>query len=116
MRIDRIGGEATLPSEILAKALGLFSVGLGVAGATRPAALARFGGLADGALEQTVLRVTGWREVGQGLGILTQPQPTGWAWSRVAGDVMDASFVGFELLSGRAKDRGRATATLASLV
>jgi hypothetical protein len=116
MKIYRTGGEATLPSDVLAKGLGLFSVGLGAAGLMRPRGLARFGGVADGPVERALLRAVGLREIGQGLGILTQPQPTGWVWSRVAGDVMDVSFVGFELASGRARRRGRGMVTLASLL
>jgi uncharacterized membrane protein len=116
MRICRTGGDATLPSEVLAKALGLFSIGLGAAGLARPRGLARFAGIADGVVERGLLRAVGAREIGQGLGILTQPQPTGWLWSRVAGDLIDVSFVGFELMSGRAKSRGRGRAALAALL
>lgn len=116
MKVYQTGGEAALPSDMLAKGLGLFSLGLGIAGLARPRRLARFGGVADGAVEQGLLRAVGAREIAQGLGILTQPQPTGWVWSRVAGDVMDVSFVGFELMSGRARDRRRGMATLASLL
>jgi uncharacterized membrane protein len=115
MRSYQTGGEATMGSDMLAKGLGLISLGLGVAGLMRPEATARFGGVNDGAFERGLLRAVGVREITQGLGILTQPQPTGWVWSRVVGDAMDLSFVGFELLSGRARRR-RAAVALASLV
>jgi len=77
--------------ERLAKGLGWFSVGLGVAEVVAPGSLARLIGVRDKNKTRTVLRGYGVRELAAGIGILTQPRPSGWMWSRVAGDVMDLS-------------------------
>jgi hypothetical protein len=101
--------------DLLSRGLGLFSLGLGAAMLARPGGLARFAGVRDGRAERRLLGGVGLREIASGVGILAQAQPHGWVWARVAGDAMDVSFVGFELLSGRAKNRRRATAALAGL-
>ena len=73
----------------LARGLGWFSVGLGVAQILAPRGLARTIGLRGGGTHGVVMRIMGLREVAQGLGILARPRPAGWLWSRVAGDVVD---------------------------
>ena len=39
------------------------------------------------------------REIASGVGILSQRRPTGWLWSRVAGDAMDLALLGVALKS-----------------
>jgi Polyketide cyclase / dehydrase and lipid transport len=46
-------------------------------------------GAPRGETSRDLMRVVGVREVTAGIGILTQPRPTGWLWGRVAGDLMD---------------------------
>jgi uncharacterized membrane protein len=100
----------------LAKALGWFSIGLGLAGIARPGGLARSAGLKGDGLDRKVLGGVAVREIVQGIGILTQSRPAPWVWSRVAGDAMDISFVGYGLASGRTRSRGRGLATLGALL
>jgi uncharacterized membrane protein len=100
----------------LARVLGWVSEGLGVAALARPRALARFTGLRDDGRNEMILRLAGARELAKGLGILSRARPTSWVWARVAGDAMDLSLVGYELISGRARKRGRAMATLGALI
>jgi len=102
-------------AEKLARGLGLFSIGLGLANLLRPGGVARFAGVADRTPERGLIAGVGLREIVPGVGLLMQAQPAGWVWSRVAGDAMDVSFVAYELFSGRAKDRARATRTLIGL-
>lgn len=88
--LDRTNG---LPDEQLARALGWFSLGLGLAGLAAPGDVARAIGVRDDDNSRSMLRAVGLREIVSGLGILTQPRPAGWLWSRVAGDVMDLTLL-----------------------
>jgi uncharacterized membrane protein len=79
----------------LARALGWFSVGLGLAELAAPRRLARLIGLAERPEERLLLlRALGVRELASGAGILAGRRPTGWLWSRVAGDAMDLGLLG----------------------
>src|SRR5436305_11233554 len=82
---------ATQTEERIANGLGWFSIGLGLAEVLAPRELAQFIGIRDSAKTRTVLRTYGVREIGAGLGILSQRRPAGWLWSRVAGDILDLS-------------------------
>ena len=75
--------------ERLANGLGMFSLGLGLAEVTAPGKLAEFIGVEDDEKSRAILRTYGAREIGTGLGILAQRQPTGWMWGRVGGDILD---------------------------
>lgn len=103
-------------SEKASRGLGLFSLGLAAAFLARPGGTARFAGVNDGSVERGIIAGVGLRELVPGIGLLMQAQPAGWVWSRVAGDTMDVSFVAYELFSGRAKKRERATKTLLGLI
>jgi hypothetical protein len=74
------------PSQKLARGLGWFSIGLGLAEVLIPGRLARAFGMRG---EETLLRFYGAREIANGLGILASSQPRPWMWGRVAGDAMD---------------------------
>jgi uncharacterized membrane protein len=78
----------------LAKFLGWFSVALGTTQLAAPRALTRLVGAEDGGLAPLVMRAMGAREVAQGLGILIRPRPTGFLFSRVAGDALDLGLLG----------------------
>jgi len=73
----------------LATALGMFSLGLGLAEVTAPGAVANFIGVEGDDKARTILRSYGAREIGTGLGILAQKRPAAWMWGRVGGDMLD---------------------------
>src|SRR4051812_15939548 len=74
------------------RSLGWFSIGLGATELFAPRFLARSIGVSDD--HDRLIRVLGLREISSGLGLLARPRPTGFAWSRVAGDIMDLSLLG----------------------
>lgn len=89
----RVGLRAPTRGEAaLAKGLGVFSIGLGLAELLAPRQVARFIGLRDE--WPLLLRTLGVRELISGLGIMTRRRPAGALWSRVAGDVMDLTLLG----------------------
>ena len=96
------------PRDIFASALGLFGIGLGLAEIFASRELARLIGVRN---RPVVFAALGARELLNGIGILAQRRPTGWLWSRVAGDVMDLSLLGVALTERRTdKDRVEGTA------
>jgi uncharacterized membrane protein len=76
-------------AERLANGLGWFSIGLGLAEILAPKQLASLIGLRKD--HPILFRVMGAREILSGVGILTERKPSGWVWSRVAGDALDIS-------------------------
>lgn len=75
-----------------ARALGWFSIGLGLAEVLAPARMARLTG-AEG--NEPVLQLFGLREIVSGIGILAGRAPApGWLWARLAGDAMDLALLG----------------------
>lgn len=88
------GGGST---EQIAKGLGWFSIGLGLAEILAPKSFAKLIG-AEG--KHTVwIRLQGIREVTAGIGILSNPMPAQWVWARVAGDIMDLASLGVAFTS-----------------
>lgn len=85
----------------LAKGLGWFSVGLGLAEVIAPGAVAGLIGVRNKSKNRMVLRFYGLRELAAGIGILTQPRPAGSLWARVAGDAVDLSSLVSALSSPR---------------
>ena len=74
------------------RGLGWFSIGLGAAEIFAPRGIARAIGVTED--HDRLIRVLGFRELSSGVGLLMRPKPTGFAWSRVAGDIMDLSLLG----------------------
>jgi len=99
-RIDAHGGET------LARGLGLFSIGLGVAQLVAPRRLNRAIGIPDDGDATMLMRVVGVREVVAGIGLLASGNPAPWVWARVAGDAMDLSLLGAAMTDDDAQ-RGR---------
>jgi uncharacterized membrane protein len=97
----------------MAKGLGWFSLGLGLAQLIAPRQVANMIGLPGDDDEQTILRLIGLREIASGLGILAQADPTPWVWSRVAGDGMDLALLYSAMNSARANKDRVAAATMA---
>lgn len=98
----------------LAKALGWFSIGLGLAQILAPR---RMSSLIGAQPHPGVLRAVGAREIVNGIGILGQRRQSNWLWTRVAGDAMDLALLGMAARS-RASRRGRlniATAAVAGV-
>jgi hypothetical protein len=95
---DQVGAGAETPGwdlaterriddgKTLAKGLGWFSLGLGLAEVVAPGKLARWLGMEG---SEQLLRVYGFREIATGVGILSRREPTEWVWGRVAGDFLD---------------------------
>ncbi|MGI8961009.1 MAG: SRPBCC family protein [Bryobacteraceae bacterium] len=102
-------------AEGLTNALGWFSIGLGLAELAAPQALAQLIGVKDDDRTRNVLRGYGLREIAAGIGILSRPQPAGWLWGRVAGDLMDLSSLGTALGSD-SSNRFRVGAATAAVI
>ena len=96
-----------LPSEStkrLAKGLGWFSIGLGLAELLAPRAIANISGVSN---ERTgLIRLYGLREIASGIAIFSQAKPTEAVWSRVAGDALDLTSLGMAAANPNAK-KGR---------
>ena len=85
------GNGADGAMHALARGLGWFSIGLGVAELVVPGQLARFLGMEE---RTELIRAYGAREIMTGIGILSQEDPTPWIWGRVAGDAVDLATLG----------------------
>jgi uncharacterized membrane protein len=101
--------------ENLARFLGAFSIGLGLAEVLVPRQLAKFIGIKPTKTTSTVLRILGAREIMAGLGVLSVPRPRGWVGARVAGDVIDLACLAGALASGPRKPYRTLAATAAVL-
>jgi uncharacterized membrane protein len=101
-------------SERRARALGLFSIGLGLTQLVAPRAVAALIGMREGARSRRALRLIAVRELVAGVGLLAQPRSAGWVWSRVAGDAIDLALLGHLLRRGEAA-RGRLLASTAAV-
>jgi uncharacterized membrane protein len=101
-------------AEQLAKLLGWFSIGLGLAQLIAPRGMSRAIGVQE---RPNVMRALGAREIASGLGILSQRRPANWLWMRVAGDVMDLAMLGAAArTSGTMRSRvGLTTAAVAGV-
>jgi uncharacterized membrane protein len=97
-------------AEQLAKALGWFSVGLGIAQLLAPRGVSRAIGMQE---RPGVMRAVGMREIASGVGILSQRRPAGWLWTRVAGDAIDLAMLGLAARSPQALRRRISLATAA---
>ncbi|MGA7263906.1 MAG: cyclase dehydrase [Stellaceae bacterium] len=70
----------------LARGLGWFSIGLGLAEMLAPRMLTEQMGMKG---KEGLLRFYGAREMAAGIGILMSDNPGPWVWGRVAGDALD---------------------------
>ena len=106
---DGAGGTAPHP---LATALGLFSIGLGLAETLAPGTMTRVTGVRSPGL----LRAYGLREMLSGLGILTNERPAFWLWSRVGGDVIDLATLASAYAGAVPADRTKVLASAAAVL
>ena len=101
--------------ERLARGLGWFSIGLGLAEIAAPRSVARMIGVSDDDGNRNTLFAVGLRDITSGVGLLSNPRSAGWAWSRVGGDAMDLALLGSALGSdgtNRNRVAGAAVAVL----
>ena len=97
-------GKPGLPSSSakrLARGLGWFSIGLGLAELLAPRAVANISGVSN--TRTGLIRLYGLRELASGIAIFSQEKPTEAVWSRVAGDAMDLTSLGMAATSPNAK-------------
>lgn len=83
----------------VSRALGWFSVGLGLAEFLAPRGMASLTGING---HSSLIRSFGMREMASGFGILRGRRTSAWLWGRVAGDAMDLATLGAAMGSPRA--------------
>jgi len=105
--------EADSNAERLAKGLGWFSIGLGLAQIAAPREMAHLIGIRGDDENQSLMRAVGLRELASGIGILSRDRPAGWVWARVGGDMMDLSLLGGAFASDDTRKDRVALATAA---
>ncbi len=79
-------GHPASSTDTMARALGLFSIGLGLMQTMAPRALTRALGMQG---QETLVLFYGLREIATGIGLLAAKDPAPWVWGRVAGDALD---------------------------
>ncbi len=99
-------------AEQLARFLGWFSIGLGLAEIVAPRQLA---GLIGVDHRPGLFRMMGLREIGSGIAILSQDEPAGAVWSRVGGDILDLALLSTQLDSNNPEWEKTLAATLSLL-
>ncbi|MCW2962128.1 MAG: cyclase [Thermoleophilia bacterium] len=87
--IDTDGSPASSLAGPLARGLGWFSLGLGLAELLAPRSVAKMIGVPPTTGTLAVTQLMGVRELVHGLGILSSDRPAPWVWTRVAGDALD---------------------------
>jgi len=97
----------------LARALGWFGIGLGLAEVAAPREIAKLVGVRGD--HSILIRLLGVREIASGIGILTQRRPTERVWARVGGDAIDLACLGAAFMEPRASQDRVAAATAAVL-
>jgi uncharacterized membrane protein len=112
---ERRGSGPLADPTRMARALGWFSIGLGLAEVAAPRRLARFIGVEDDDTHRNFLLAYGVREIAAGIAILAADRPTGAVWARVGGDVLDLAFLG-EALTTNESGRTRAMAATAAVL
>src|SRR5688500_3633109 len=108
-RGDREGAEH------LGRALGVFSIGLGLSQILAPRGVGRAIGLEDNDRNHRLMTAFGIRELATGLGLLSRPGSASLMWGRVAGDVLDLAVLARALNSNR-NDHNRVAAAAAAVL
>lgn len=92
-------------AEKLARGLGWFSIGLGLAEVLAPNGIAKISGVSRE--NKGLIRLLGLREIAHGVGIFSQGRrPTGAVWARVLGDALDLACLGAAFASPKT-NKGR---------
>jgi uncharacterized membrane protein len=105
----------TSQGERLARALGMFGVGLGLTQLLAPRAVVRAIGLRNDDRNRKAMLATGIREMATGVGLLTRPRRVSFAWGRVAGHALDLATL-VKALSSNRSNRSRVAAATAAVV
>jgi hypothetical protein len=113
-RTSSSSGSST-DAERLTRALGWFSIGLGLAQIVAPRGVARLVGAEPSEGTARLMRGLGLREISSGVGILSNTRSEAWVRSRVAGDVMDLALLGTALVANDA-DRGKTIAATVAVL
>lgn len=87
-------------ADTLARGMGWFSIGLGMAEIAAGRRIARWLGMEGHA---GLIRAYGVREIGAGVGLLAVGDPKPWMWGRIAGDALDLG----TLAAGLGRDNPR---------
>jgi uncharacterized membrane protein len=114
-RQGRVGWTGGSDGEGLARVLGLFSVGLGVSQVLAPGGVARLAGIEPSTRTRVIMRAAGLREIGHGVGILTNPRSKEWVGTRIAGDILDLALLTSALIGGTRHPQRTIFATAAVL-
>ena len=110
-RMAKVGKKLNSNPQDIARFLGWFSIGLGVAEFLAPRTLCRLIGVKA---NPGLLRLFGVREITSGIGILTQQQNQDrWLKTRVAGDALDLLSLGSAMTSSGSSRGKLALATAA---
>jgi uncharacterized membrane protein len=104
-------GNGRDAKDAIARGLGWFSVGLGVAQTVAPRRVARLIGLKGDEGQSRPMRAIGLREIATGVGVLGESRPAEWLWARVGGDVIDLAL----LAKAESKRRARVAAAMAAV-
>jgi hypothetical protein len=83
---SRRRGHPDSQTDALARALGWFSIGLGLIEVAAPRFLTRRFGMEG---SEGLIQAYGAREIANGIAILASDEPMPWVWARVGGDAMD---------------------------
>src|SRR5204862_7236639 len=102
------------PERRLAKFLGIFSFGLGVAQLADPERLNHLIGVKDTPKARAIQRAVGVQELTAAQGIFAFSPPTPVLWTRVAGDALHLGLLA-KALDNRRNDRGRLRAAIGSV-
>ena len=102
------------PEERLANGLGWFSIGLGLAEAAAPGAVAQLIGVRNNETTRSVLQAFGVREIASGIAILQSTGDPQWLWARVGGDALDLAALA-RALDDRRSDRNRVLMSMAAV-
>ena len=107
--LPNISTDQISPFQV-ARGLGWFSIGLGLAELLMPHTMANLTGVRS----RRVLQAYGLREIATGVGILSSEKPSGWMWARVAGDGLDIATLMAAM--SRSGDRGKAMVATAAVI
>lgn len=108
------GALSNRSAEKLARGLGWFSLGLGLAELLTPRAVAKISGVQG--KNAGLIRLFGLREIASGVAIFAQGRrPTAAVWSRVAGDALDLAALGMAFASPKT-NKGRVAFATANVL
>jgi uncharacterized membrane protein len=99
----------------LARSLGWFSIGLGLAEVVAPRGLGKLIGMKPTRQGMNVLRLMGLREIGAGPGMIANPTSRGWVAARVIGDTLDLALLA-GLLAAGSKNRYKTLSALLAVL